>query len=131
MINRLLKYVFVTLLGVAASAVAMAQEGMNDFGSSDYERIDHERIMSSPGESDSRHILKSSPASKDSIVSTPATQKPVTPVVAPKQRTDRPASLQKDPANKQNTNKESDDSILSFNFLYYMIQKYKLQDIVD
>lgn len=24
-----------------------------------------------------------------------------------------------------------DDSILSFNFLYYIIQKYKLQDIVD
>ena len=26
---------------------------------------------------------------------------------------------------------QEDDSILSFNFLYYMFQKYKLQDIVD
>ena len=27
--------------------------------------------------------------------------------------------------------KEEDDSVLSFNFLYYIFQKYKLQDIVD
>jgi hypothetical protein len=26
---------------------------------------------------------------------------------------------------------EEDDSVLSFNFLYYIFQKYKLQDIVD
>ena len=28
-------------------------------------------------------------------------------------------------------NQSTDDSILSFNFLYYLIQKYKMQDIVD
>lgn len=27
--------------------------------------------------------------------------------------------------------KSKDDSILTFNFLYYIIQKYKLQDIID
>jgi hypothetical protein len=27
--------------------------------------------------------------------------------------------------------KEEDDSILSFNFLYYLIERYKLQDIMD
>lgn len=27
--------------------------------------------------------------------------------------------------------KQKDDSILTFNFLYYIIQKYKLQDIID
>jgi len=27
--------------------------------------------------------------------------------------------------------KPKDDSILTFNFLYYIIQKYKLQDIID
>ena len=31
---------------------------------------------------------------------------------------------------KQN-GKSKDDSILTFNFLYYIIQKYKLQDIID
>lgn len=38
-------------------------------------------------------------------------------------------NLKPSQANKQNT--EEDESILSFNFLYYIIQKYKLQDIVD
>ena len=28
-------------------------------------------------------------------------------------------------------NTEDDDSILSFNFLYYLVEKYKMQDIVD
>jgi hypothetical protein len=35
------------------------------------------------------------------------------------------------PADKQPAPKQEDESILSFNFLYYIIQKYKLQDIVD
>ena len=34
------------------------------------------------------------------------------------------------PAEKQAA-KSKDDSILTFNFLYYIIQKYKLQDIID
>lgn len=33
-------------------------------------------------------------------------------------------------ADKQSA-KQKDDSILTFNFLYYIIQKYKLQDIID
>jgi hypothetical protein len=37
------------------------------------------------------------------------------------------ASKDKDNRKRQ----EDDDSILSFNFLYYIFQKYKLQDIVD
>jgi hypothetical protein len=31
----------------------------------------------------------------------------------------------------QNKSKEDDDSILSFNFLYYLIERYKLQDIIE
>jgi hypothetical protein len=34
------------------------------------------------------------------------------------------------PAKKQDEGDE-DDSILSFNFLYYLIERYKMQDIVD
>lgn len=33
-------------------------------------------------------------------------------------------------ADKQKA-KPKDDSILTFNFLYYIIQKYKLQDVID
>ena len=32
---------------------------------------------------------------------------------------------------KEKSKDPDDDSILSFNFLYYLIQKYKMQDIVD
>ena len=33
--------------------------------------------------------------------------------------------------NEKQPAKPKDDSILTFNFLYYIIQKYKLQDIID
>ena len=36
-----------------------------------------------------------------------------------------------DKATEKQDSKAKDDSILTFNFLYYMIQKYKLQDIID
>lgn len=35
------------------------------------------------------------------------------------------------PSEKQAAGKPKDESILTFNFLYYIIQKYKLQDIID
>ena len=35
------------------------------------------------------------------------------------------------PKDERKTEHQDDDSILSFNFLYYLIQKYKMQDIVD
>jgi hypothetical protein len=34
-------------------------------------------------------------------------------------------------ANTAKNSAEDDDSILSFNFLYYLVEKYKMQDIVD
>ena len=34
-------------------------------------------------------------------------------------------------AQKSDQSGESDDSILSFNFLYYLFQKYKMQDILE
>lgn len=34
-------------------------------------------------------------------------------------------------ANAAKNTGEDDDSILSFNFLYYLVEKYKMQDIVD
>jgi hypothetical protein len=40
-------------------------------------------------------------------------------------------NLKPSQVSKQNKEEQEDESILSFNFLYYIIQKYKLQDIVD
>ncbi|HYF67337.1 MAG TPA: hypothetical protein VD884_04335 [Ohtaekwangia sp.] len=42
------------------------------------------------------------------------------------------AEMEKTEASKPESKpQETDDSILSFNFLYYLIEKYKLQDIID
>jgi hypothetical protein len=35
------------------------------------------------------------------------------------------------PKGNGSVDNENDDSILSFNFLYYLIQKYKMQDILE
>jgi len=35
------------------------------------------------------------------------------------------------PDNSPKNQEESDDSVLSFNFLYYMIQKFKFSDVID
>ena len=40
----------------------------------------------------------------------------------------KPAEASKTPVKRPS---QEDDSILSFNFLYYIFQKYKMQDIVD
>ena len=44
----------------------------------------------------------------------------------------RPARKIADPlSSKKSVAEEGDDSVLSFNFLYFIIRKYKLQDIID
>lgn len=45
----------------------------------------------------------------------------------------RPAQKVADPLRspKKSVAEEDDDSVLSFNFLYFIIRKYKLQDIID
>ena len=45
----------------------------------------------------------------------------------------RPGKIQTPDSSKTPVKRPSqdDDSILSFNFLYYIFQKYKMQDIVD
>jgi hypothetical protein len=73
----------------------------------------------SPGENVEYHKSPSSTLLKDSAA---FATKTIT-----QQRTVKPATENAKPESKQ----PADDSILSFNFLYYIIQKYKLQDIVD
>jgi hypothetical protein len=79
---------------------------------------EREKIMYTPGELDPS--LRKSPATayKDSLAmkSTVRSTKSQTP------------DSSKPPVKQPS---QEDDSILSFNFLYYIFQKYKLQDIVD
>jgi hypothetical protein len=59
--------------------------------------------------------------SRDSLAALP---KPAAPTVVAPRTSPKPSEKHQQP-------KQDDDSILSFNFLYYIIQKYKLQDIID
>ena len=78
---------------------------------------ERERIIYSAGEVDANnrvHVV----AGKDSITTRPTTQ------VRPNKQAEAAKNSAK-PASSQ------EDDILSFNFLYYLFEKYKLQDIVD
>jgi hypothetical protein len=89
----------------------------------DWDKIDREKIMYSPGEADTRYNpAPSSKVKADSIAAIPVLQ-PV------KIKVEKQPPATKPTVGKQS--KEEDESILSFNFLYYIIEKYKLQDIVD
>ena len=90
-------------------------------------RIDGDRILTTPGE-DPHYTPKSKVSPKivkDSATSTlPAVVGQSNKVKIEKHTPAPKATVQKH-------SKEEDESIMSFHFLYYMIQKYKLQDIVE
>jgi hypothetical protein len=77
-----------------------------------------EKMMYNPGETDPAfRKAQTSSTIKDSL----------------SLRASRPAKIQTPDTSKAPVKRpaEEDDSILSFNFLYYIFQKYKMQDIVD
>ncbi|MBT1704209.1 hypothetical protein [Chryseosolibacter indicus] len=129
-----LSYIVSLLFLSSLSSFVYAQDGgMQDIEMT-VEVVDRDRIISSSsGESGSRYTPRTSYSSnKDSVGSNSqnnAPSSPVTPAPATNNKAQKPAANQKAPADKHA--KEKDDSILSFNFLYYIIEKYKLQDIVD
>lgn len=103
--------VFFTLLGVSS---AMGQE----MGSPSFENYnsDSNREYSATELDPSEPVKQNAqPSTKDSATFQRNVYKPA-PVV---------------PKDERKSERQDDDSILSFNFLYYLIQKYKMQDIVD
>jgi hypothetical protein len=75
---------------------------------------ERDRVIYSPGEMDANnrvHVV----AGKDSINSRPVQVR----------QTKQPEAA------KNSAKPSQEDDILSFNFLYYLFEKYKLQDIVD
>ena len=115
--------VLTTLLLVCSAGSALAQDaGMSDIEIPDNrDEMNGEKGVFVPGE-EMRYIPHASTASvsKDSL----ALQMQDFPMQRAAQRTAE-RRAEKDAA------KSKDDSILTFNFLYYIIQKYKLQDIID
>jgi len=78
---------------------------------------ENEKMMYNPGELDPAFRKAQSTTFKDSVAIKPSTTKKALPSDTSKTPVKRPS--------------QEDDSILSFNFLYYIFQKYKMQDIVD
>lgn len=105
------------MIFLALGKVAAQDAGMSDTEvARSTETVDADKMVFSPGETEVRYVPKAShPAPESDSVATlrPILQKPVP-----------PKALQKE-------EKPKDESVLTFNFLYYIIQKYKLQDIID
>jgi hypothetical protein len=115
------------VLTTAGLCTSYAQDaGMQDveFIDADKDKAEPEKFIYSPGESDSRISSSRVTVTKDTVTTAAPspTQKPKAEKNIPAAPITKPA-LEKQP--------KEDESILSFNFLYYIIQKYKLQDIVD
>lgn len=106
---------FSLLVAFAVSENALAQDaGMSDVEiNEERNRTESEKIIFSAGDAEVRYIPKTtSVLSKDSVAA------------------GNHGEFLSGKAEKKQP-KQEDDSILSFNFLYYIIQKYKLQDIID
>lgn len=110
------------MLALTCITEGYAQEaGSPSFEAYDVEPIrEREKVLSTPGESAEpiRPVTQPVTSEKDSLV----VQMSLPPNLP------KPASIS---PKSQPTPKEGDDSVLSFNFLYYLIQRYKMQDIVD
>ena|SRR5688500_3356554 len=113
--------IFLIILLMYTGGASAQDAGMSDTEiAGERAAVDGERLVLTPGEMEVRYIPRASGvyAPSDSIA-LHAMDFPM------QQAAQRPA----DKNEKQPTKK--DDSILTFNFLYYIIQKYKLQDIID
>jgi hypothetical protein len=114
-------FILATLILSAVCGRAVAQDaGMSDVEMTDERNIDGDKMTFTPGE-DLRYVPN-----------TPGLARPQDSVALqihdfPMQRA---AQKSADKSNEKQGAKK-DDSILTFNFLYYIIQKYKLQDIID
>jgi len=107
------------LLSPVGMKSAMAQDAsypLPEYDEVESER-ERERVIYAPGEADP--LLNNKihyAASKDSALVRPA--RSIRPQSETAKNSGKPAS-------------QEDDSILSFNFLYFIFEKYKLQDMVD
>ena len=118
------------LVVLATTGTSYGQEGSAQFESMELEggTIDREKILLSPGEGDTRYTPRSNPENNSGDSITTSNTQSTQPAV-PKIKTEKQAPTPKPTVEKQS--KEEDESILSFNFLYYIIEKYKLQDIIE
>ena len=137
-------YQIVSLFCLVATAglnTALAQDNANqeyEITESERERFERDRIIFSPGgEGETRYVApRTEPTGstagnpKDSVSNNRVTPIMPTQKNSPAIPTSRKEIPGKNPT-KQIPPKQDDDAILTFNFLYYIIQKYKLQEIME
>ena len=118
-IRDILFVFLLTIVSPGGFVLLLAQDANFPGTESDELSIDKEseKMLYTPGELDPSFRKSQTSTYKDSTAIKPIT----------KSTKVQPSDLSKTP--KQPS--QDDDSILSFNFLYYIFQKYKLQDIVD
>lgn len=118
---------------IISANIVFAQEGLNVGPGMETNNGDRELIISAPGETDGRTYNRSYTVTtlKDSASSNQTTITPISPGGSAQKIKAEKLIPQKPPKAPLDKTGKPDDSILSFNFLYYIIEKYKLQDIVD
>ena len=114
-----LHFTILTLLIVCTAEMAFAQES----GSPSFENYDTENLV------ERERMLPSSGGSGEPQRSVAKPQRDSAVLKVPKRNVYKPAPVV--PKDESKPKNQSDDSILSFNFLYYLIQKYKMQDILE
>lgn len=117
-LHYVLIVLFLAVLAPAAIHTVNAQDASYPVPEGYDAEADRERdkVMYSPGEADPLLNNKSHVSvPRDSVHTRPA----------------RVVKTQPEAAKGSKPSSQEDDSILSFNFLYYLYEKYKMQDIVD
>lgn len=119
-LNAILVGLLLSVLSPCGFLTTQAQDALYPGTEVDVLGVDKEteKNMYSPGDLDPAFKKAQSAASRDSVASRNI------PRLNNRQAPDASKAPVKRPA-------EEDDSILSFNFLYYIFQKYKMQDVVD
>lgn len=137
------KFLIVACLLMSGLPAAIAQDAaVQDFELTESERDRYERdkvIFSPGGENESRFMSpraipggnSKSPTDSTGATKTQPQTQTQTPHNAPAGGKIKHEQQTVKPPVKPAPPKEDDDAILSFNFLYYIIQKYKLQEIID
>jgi hypothetical protein len=126
--KRALSHIALLLFVLIAAQVSVhAQEGPDNEQPIFEEKVYHESpVNDMDGETDNKILTPSvKAASRDSSavrITIPTQRAP--------NKTNQEASKENKPHPQQAT-QSGDDSILSFNFIYYIIQRFKLQDIIE
>jgi hypothetical protein len=118
--HRILFVLLVCLISSFVAGEAYGQEASFPGTETEDPELHKERdkLMAAPGELDPAFRKTQSTATlKDSATFKPALKATKTQTPDASKQPPRPS--------------QEDDSILSFNFLYYIFQKYKMQDVVD